>query len=388
MASHSDFFGERSSQAVLKHGVLTRYAHYFAGRAGKATGGHVAFIDGYAGAGRYDDGSPGSPLLLASEATRAKAFGRDVKLSFVEPDPQYRQRLQQSLVDVGIQPDSLLSSPFDEALDSLLNRYANHALLIFIDPFGLAIKRTKLLQIIERSSSHQPIDVLYHFSLSAVARMVRAGVTETDTSPHNARLLDEALGAVDWRKEFTGAARHGGATRAAMSVAGRFSASVTAESGAASTSIPVRQRPDHLPQYQLILFSKNQQAHWDFADQASMAYVDWLHYCDTAVYEANLQARQARGVLQLFEDPTPDRSNVEQLLESEAVRYLSTHVADVIRQREPLRLIDHIEAVYGEMLGRARVRHLRKAIKSLHADGRINDRGEGDFQNRLIRWIE
>ena len=388
MSSQSDFFGERSSQAVLKHGVLTRYAHYFAGRAGRATGGRVAFIDGYAGAGRYDDGSPGSPILLASEAIQAKSFGRDVRLAFVEPDHRYRQGLQQSLVDAGIQPDSLLSTPFDEALDSLLNRYVDHALLIFIDPFGLAIKRTKLLEVIERSSRRQPIDVLYHFSLSTIARMGKAGITNTDNSVHNARLIDEALGAIDWREEFTGADGPGEATRAAMSVAGLFSASVAAESGAASTSIPVRQRPDYLPQYQLILFSKDPQAHWDFADQASMAYVDWLYHCDTIDYQANLRARQARGIQTLFEEPAPDRSNVEELLKSEAVGYLATHVADVIQRYLSIRLIDHIEDVYGEMLGRARVRHLRKAIRSLHREGLIDDNGVGDFHRRDIRWVE
>ena len=71
MPSSSEFFEQRSPQAVLKHGVLTRYAYYFAGRAGRATHGRVAFIDGYAGEGRYQDGNPGSPLLLASEASRA-----------------------------------------------------------------------------------------------------------------------------------------------------------------------------------------------------------------------------------------------------------------------------------------------------------------------------
>ena len=373
---------------MLKHGVLTRYAHYFAGRAGTATGGRVAFVDGYAGVGRYDDGSPGSPLLLASEAMRARAFGRDVKLSFVEPDPQYRHQLQESLVEAGIHPDSLLDTPFDEAIDNLLDRYADHALLIFIDPFGLAIKRTKLLQILERSSRHQPIDVLYHFSLSAVARMGRAGITNLETSTQNAILIDEALGAVDWRERFRGADGQGEATRAAMSVAARFSTSVTMESGASSTSIPVRQRPDYLPQYQLILFSKNQQAHWDFADQASMAHVDWLHHCDTVDYKANLQAREVSGIQTLFEDPVPDRSNVEELLESEAVGYLTTHVAGVIQHHRRIRLIDHIVDVYGEMLGRARVRHLRRAIRSLHAEGLIDDGGVGDFHLRDIRWMK
>ncbi len=387
MASHSDFFGERRPQAVLKHGVLTRYAHYFAGRAGRATGGRVAFIDGYAGAGRYDDGSPGSPLLLASEAKRAEAFGRDIKLSFVEPNPQYRHQLLESLVDAGIQPDSLLGTPFDEALDSLLSRYADHALLIFIDPFGLAIGRKKLLQIIERSSRRQPIDVLYHFSLSAVARMGRAGIAHTYTSVHNAKLIDEALGAVDWREKFTEADGHGKATKAAMSVAARFSTSVATESGASATSIPVRQRPDYLPQYQLILFSKNQKAHWDFADQASMAYVDWLHHCDIIDYQANLKAREVSGIQTLFEDPAPDRSNVEELLESEAIGYLTTRVAEIIHRHRRIRLIDHIEEVYGKMLGRARVRHLRKAIGSLHTEGLIDDNGVGDFYRRYIHWM-
>lgn len=59
MTASSKFFGERSAQAVLKHGVLTRLAQYFAGRAGSAAHGNVAFIDCYAGEGRYQDGNPG-----------------------------------------------------------------------------------------------------------------------------------------------------------------------------------------------------------------------------------------------------------------------------------------------------------------------------------------
>ena len=51
----------------------------------------VAFIDGHAGEGRYQDGNPGSPLLLASQATRAQMFGRDVKLAFVERDASRRE---------------------------------------------------------------------------------------------------------------------------------------------------------------------------------------------------------------------------------------------------------------------------------------------------------
>src|SRR4249919_4181685 len=120
MPASSDFFGQRSAQAVLKHGVLTRYAHYFAGRAGAATQGRVAFIDGYAGEGRYQDGSPGSPLLLASQATRAQMFGRDVKLAFVEREDARREQLRQSLGDNNIAPDQLLGGSVEDVIDGLL----------------------------------------------------------------------------------------------------------------------------------------------------------------------------------------------------------------------------------------------------------------------------
>ena len=41
--------------------------------------------------------------------------------------------------------------------------------------------------------------------------------------------------------------------------------------------------------------------------------------------------------------------------------------------------------VYGTMLGRARSKHLRAAIKALYDAGRIDDDGKGDFWTRTIR---
>lgn len=202
MPASSHFFGQRNAQAVLKHGVLARYAHYFAGRAGKATQGRVVFIDGYAGEGRYQDGSPGSPLLLASQASRVEMFGRDVKLVFVEQDDDRRAQLNQSLAENEVVPDLLLGGSLEDLIDGLLDRYARHAVLLFVDPFGLAFNRATLERTLGRRSPQQPIDVLYHFSLSAVARMGRAGVVEGPTSHHNAEQLDAALGPVGWRDDF------------------------------------------------------------------------------------------------------------------------------------------------------------------------------------------
>jgi three-Cys-motif partner protein len=387
MPASSGFFGQRNAQAVLKHGVLARYAHYFAGRAGLATQGRVAFIDGYAGEGRYKDGNPGSPLLLASQATRALLFGRDVKLAFVEEDDARRERLRKSLSDNDIEPDRLMEGSLESVIDGLLDRYAGHAVLLFVDPFGLAVDRSTLERILRRRSPRQPLDVLYHFSLSTVARMGRAGVTAGPTSHLNEQQLDAALGPIDWRDDFESATGANAPTEAALITARRFGASVGEATEVQSTGVPVRQRPGQLPKYLLMLFSADQRAHWDFADQASKAYVDWLYHCDREDYEANVQQRESLGLLELFPSPEPRVKDIDDQLEREAAIYLPVHLSAVLRQRGSLCPVDAVEDVYGNMAGRARATHVRTAVKHLHHLGSVDDDGTGQFWTRTIRWI-
>jgi len=382
----SQFFGQRNPQAVLKHGVLVRYAYYFAGRAGAATGGRVAFIDGYAGEGRYDDGSPGSPLLLASQAERASLLGRDIRLAFVEPDSSRREKLRVSLADQGIEADQLLGEPFEGVAEDLLERYGNRAVLMFIDPFGLAVPRSTLEAVLRRSSVGKPVDVLYHFSLSTVARMGAAATSDGTPAERIADHLSRALGPVGWEEAFETVGAPGASTSAALAVARRFGSSVRDATGVRSTAIEVRQRPDQLPKYLLMLFSKNDRAHWDFADQAAKAYVDWLHHCDSADYEANLRSEEDAPRFPGFELPAPEREDIEDRLRLETEHYLADHLGRLLTTSGPLRPVERLTDVYGDMLGRARVAHLRTSIKALHAAGKIDDDGIGDFWNRTISW--
>ena len=81
----ADFFKSRKSAAVFKHGIL-KASVVFASKTGKdVDGNRVVFLDGYAGCGEYDDGQPGSPLLLSRCAEFVKDY-RDVLGFFVEQD--------------------------------------------------------------------------------------------------------------------------------------------------------------------------------------------------------------------------------------------------------------------------------------------------------------
>ena len=389
MAANNDFFEGIGAQAVLKHGILTRYAIYFAGKVGKFRS--LAFIDGYAGEGRYADGNLGSPLLLASSAERAAKFGRNTKLAFVEQDAGRHARLLQSLNDAGVQSDQVLKGSFADSVEFLLDRYKGHGILVFVDPFGLAFDRPFLESILRRSASGQPIDVLFHFSVHSVARMARAELAEAwkgGPPGPSAVKLDAALGDVDWRAVFAASDDDNAATKIALVVAEAFGRSIRQATKVPNTMIEVRQRPDHLPKYALMLFSTLEEAHWNFADQAGVAYVDWLHHCDNADYQAAMRTRESTGIVGLFDEfeTEPDRAKVDKSLEQAVVGELREHLAAVLQQRKHLRPLDDVYMTYGPTLGRARAMHVRSALKLMHSEGLINDDCKGDFFAREIRW--
>ncbi len=141
-----------------------------------------------------------------------------------------------------------------------------------------------------------------------------------------------------------------------------------------------------MPRYLLMLFSADEKAHWDFADVASKAHVDWLHHCDTEDYEANVQLNESHGVRPLFEDAAPRLEDVDKQLQRGASEYLRGHLAELLRRRGSIRPVEEIEEVYGEMLGRARITHVRAAVKALHTAGQTDDDGIGDFWLRTLRW--
>jgi three-Cys-motif partner protein len=383
-----DFFETKNPQAVLKHGLLTRYAHYFAGRAGHATGKRVAFIDGYSGAGRYDDGSPGSPLLLASSAKRAEDIDRDVKLAFVEPDSAIRRRLLTNLVEAGVEFDVLLDRPLESVVDGLLDRYVDRAVLLFVDPFGLALSYDTLVRVLRRSRERGPVDVLLHFSTLTIARMGRAAVKGTGAAS-NATLLDRALGPVDWRSALRAVPGADGApTQAAIDVAQEFNAAIATDCGVPSLSVPVRKRKDHLPLFVLTLFCRDPvgKALWDFADMAGRACVDWLMRCESDDYNAYL-ARQAYAPSLFAVQEEPSESEINKVLDGRARTYLPDHIASVVRKAGRLVPQTDPSAVYGDLLGIAREKHIRAAVHDLLARGVIAVAGEPrQVRNTTYVW--
>lgn len=267
MTRNQNFFERCQPRAVFKHGLLARYAYYFASRGGSYDR-PVLLIDGYAGPGRYEDGAPGSPLLLASQAERAKLLKRNVELVCVEKDEEHATRLGHALrAEFAGSPARVECSPVDDVLLDLVRRNAEKSILVFIDPFGLGLQRTLLEALLQEQQCHL-IDVIYHSSVRALYRNGPAAMTGYEWSEVHARKLDGISGDHPWRSYFTGEAPPG---IVASRLATDFADALVEGSRIRVTPIPVfgtrnadvRQGDlgSAIPDYLLMLFSKNVKAH-------------------------------------------------------------------------------------------------------------------------------
>lgn len=405
MTKNEDFFRSQDTHAVLKHGILRRYPDVFASAAGSNSS-RVVFLDGYAGPGRYEDDTPGSPVLFLESAARVSS-SRAVECILVERDPKYFAKLQ-SVANEHCSAGVVYKTyegDLSTHLETILNHSSDAALFAFLDPFGTALSYEEMAKRLLDRPEHPPTEVLLHFSVNAIRRI--GGLLHknggdvsamTDTEQKTIQRADHFLGGNWWHPIATSADDvPGSATKAAEEVVRDYCERIRARTGYRSGRFPVRARPDLLPEYYLVLFSRHAYAHWRFNDALSMSNVDWQKAWrekeNTKLVDKDERTRQQKhdeGIYSLFEDQSVSSTLQIHLPYNEIeesvqwVQIIEANLCSLLSRGIPFRLIDEISNVYGDTLGFAREKHVRIAVKNLHAQQLCNDDGKRDFYNRWI----
>ncbi|NIL56239.1 three-Cys-motif partner protein TcmP [Salinispora arenicola] len=395
MSSNDDFFATKKSEAVFKHGILSRYPAVFASKAGMNVRDHrVTFLDGYAGPGRYDDGEPGSPLLLVESARQVESF-RSVRGIFVEWNDAHFANLAQVLGEVEWSREPVLfHRSLDDCLPEILDLVKDEALFAFLDPFGPALDFHLIRSGLLSRPKRPPTDVLLHISVSAVARMggqlrtaLAGGKPLTGSSLATAHRLNRFLGGDWWQQDFaTVSGQDDGyqATQAALTVADRYRDMLTAGTGFMSMSMPVRPRPDLLPRYVLALFTRHVEGMWCFADALGKAGVEWRHACDAAAW--NRGTSPDRPTLFDMDLMAPAGGAAKPVKNKEWTAVIAANILHLATTIGPFRIADRVAEVYGHTLGSAWIPDVRAAVRDLHRQGLIANDGKGErFHYALIR---
>jgi three-Cys-motif partner protein len=407
VSANEEFFRERRAQAVLKHGILSRYPVVFASKTGWG-GRSVMFLDGYAGRGEYEDGTKGSPALLAETAAKVASF-RQVTGIYIEKSVKDFANLQHVMARYDRPNDQVLCGDLRDHLPEVLNASQGAALFAFLDPFGTALDRDQIAADLLCRQDTAPVEVLLHISVSTVARLGgllrRRRLDGVELSPTDQKTIahaDRFLGGEWWRAHFEpvhDAADEERATEAAMKVARDYEAGIRADTGTMAVSMPIRPKPTDLPKYVLVLFTRHIDGLWYFADAVGKAGREWQGAWRAAVARkerAKLRAKHAddlglfdvEEVLPVLDMPDFEKFGKQYELDHrlEWEQGVEANIHRVFTQRGPFVLAKRVDDVYGTLLGAASERHAREAVKALHRKGIIANTGVGPtFYRELLR---
>ncbi|WP_436758514.1 three-Cys-motif partner protein TcmP [Streptosporangium sp. V21-05] len=395
MTANEDFFREKRAAAVFKHGILKRYPPVFAAKAGFRVKDHrVVFVDGYAGRGRYEDGSPGSPLLLVRAAEFVKDY-RNVTGLFVEKNPRHYAHLTRLLAEEGRGLKHVtLHGDLGERLPEVLSESRGAALFVFLDPFGTALHHDQLGQILLRDDP-APTEVLLHFSVSGVARLgpaVRQVRDHESPPPEDMKKIERLnrfLGGDWWQQHFArvaGADDLGSATSAALTVSDRYREIIRNKTGFDSVSMPVRPHPDNQPRYVLVLFTRHVEGKWQFADALGKAGMDWHEAWRNDRVTRSRRKHETGGQASLFDEDPPvfDSKRYQEEEGPKWVAEIEKNLQRLLDAHGTFRIADHLADVYGTTLGSAWIPHIREAVKRLNRAGMIDKDSKGKFHLEAI----
>ena len=155
---------ELPAHTRAKHQILASYLDGWFPVLG-TTSGRIVFLDGFAGRGKYADGSPGSPIIALRQLLTHRYFPnlrhREFVFAFVEHDPSNAASLRREieLFVAANQPwpanvkyhvyENTFEDVADEILGNLRAKQTGMApLFAFIDPFGIkGLPMSKLAEL-------------------------------------------------------------------------------------------------------------------------------------------------------------------------------------------------------------------------------------------------
>ena len=142
--TNKKFFAERTDQSEVKARIVEKYFYAWANvimETASARHGKIAYIDLYAGPGRYEDGAASTPLLVLEKAIAHPKMSQMLVTHFNDADSNLTNTLQTEIDKLpGIEKLKYKPHVSCGEVDSDADEFFNKTRLVpaftFVDPFG------------------------------------------------------------------------------------------------------------------------------------------------------------------------------------------------------------------------------------------------------------
>ncbi len=380
------FHKSKKSAAVLKHAIIKQYATPFASKTGSTSvDNRVAFIDGYAGPGRYDDGEEGSGAMLLQTAHDLAAMSspRKAELHFVEKESDTITKLRKVVAAEGVGLTVTVSDGHVSAhLPALLDAVSGIPLFAYLDPCGLIIPMDEVVSIFDRPGSKAPTEVL--INLTAHLRRFGGMLTSDKPVENSLKRIDEVCGGDWWRQAWLDKCPNKQASEdermaAEQAVVEGYAQQLSERLGSLGTwIIDVRPRADLKPVYYLVFATRHIDGMLAFGESASRGLQAWRKH---------LAMMAADGTLFSDGDWEAAWKADEARLKAQWVDTLADRLTTELAKGEAFRIIEKAEEILGaDLMGVVRTLHIRAAIKKVRSAGKTSTdpTGRNDLLSLLI----
>lgn len=203
------FFDSPKVWSKRKHRLLGKYLPPFSAKVGSWAE-LIYCVDGFAGAAKYEDGSPGSPLMMAHIADKCASWKKPVHLRLinVESDPEHYKSLKyitQVWEEKGVIIN--LEGQFGELVPTILSEVSDNPALFFVDPYGPTyVHFSHLLPILRRSQ--KTTELIINFDADGLRRIADTIHSKVSTdralkaSLTNIENVTGIIGSSEWETYF------------------------------------------------------------------------------------------------------------------------------------------------------------------------------------------
>lgn len=195
-----DFFEEQSEQSLVKATITAKYFDVWASiiinaqKKNPRSENRIAYIDLFAGPGRYEDGSKSTPVMILEKAIRNEDFRTRLVAVFNDKDETNVRSLKNTIATIeGIK--TLTYEPqvwHNEVGDAITKHFEsrkNVPTLFYIDPWGYEGLSLRLINSVVKDWG---CDAIFFFNYNRI----NMGISNSAVEPHMRALFEDQFDAL------------------------------------------------------------------------------------------------------------------------------------------------------------------------------------------------
>lgn len=279
--NNKDFFAKKNSWSIIKDRLLGCYLPQYFQKV-LTTGSPIYYVDCFAGKGKFDDGSFGSPIIalqIRNERLNSSTY-ENARIDTCFIDKNYSADLKVNLIDFCDENGSLqiVSGRYEDEIEKLLDNRKSYNVFLYIDPYGIkaldaemfkkfATHGFRSIEMLINMNSFgffrdacraMKVDYKNDEALNSLEDIVEYDPTQIDTSQQSENLLSKIAGGDYWKdivNDFNDKKLNG------YEAEKRFSSEYKRHLQQSFTYVldmPIRLKPGHQPKYRMIHVSNHE----------------------------------------------------------------------------------------------------------------------------------